>query len=64
MALVSFDNDELASYLRPGLTTIGLPHQNMGQLAVELLLGSEPTAGEHLVPMSVVPRGSLPVAAS
>ncbi len=36
---VSFDNDELASYLRPGLTTIGLPHEEMGREAVRLLLG-------------------------
>ena len=60
VALVSFDNDELASYLRPGLTTIGLPHQKMGQLAVELLLNGPLAAGEHLVPMSAVSRGSLP----
>lgn len=62
VALVSFDNDELASYLRPGLTTIGLPHQKMGELAVELLL-DPPAAGERLVPMPTVLRGSLTVAA-
>lgn len=64
VALVSFDNDELASYLRPGLTTIGLPHAQMGQLAVELLLKTPLASGEHLVPMSAVRRGSLPGTAS
>lgn len=61
VALVSFDNDELASYLRPGLTTIALPHQQMGQRAVELLLDT-PATGEHLVPMPPITRGSLPPA--
>jgi LacI family transcriptional regulator len=58
IAVVSFDNDELASYLRPGLTTIGLPHEEMGRTAVELLLGqnSQPT----MVKMPVIERGSLP----
>ena len=59
VALVSFDNDELASYLRPGLTTIELPHELMGRRAVELLLLRQ-TTGETLVPMSPVIRGSLP----
>lgn len=59
VALVSFDNDELAAYLRPGLTTIALPHEEMGSLAVNLLLGGD-GAAEHLVPMPVIRRGSLP----
>lgn len=62
VALVSFDNDELATYLRPGLTTIGLPHEAMGRAAVELLLAGA-TGGETLVPMPVLVRGSLPGAA-
>jgi LacI family transcriptional regulator len=57
IALISFDNDELASYLRPGLTTVGLPHEQMGQLAVELLLNGLP--GSSLVPMPLFERGSL-----
>jgi LacI family transcriptional regulator len=61
VALVSFDNDELASYLRPGLTTIGLPHEQMGRTAVDLLLGPGPQQ-PTLVPMPVVMRGSLPAA--
>ncbi|WP_196260914.1 LacI family DNA-binding transcriptional regulator [Pelagibacterium limicola] len=59
VALVSFDNDEIASYLRPGLTTIGLPHEEMGRMAISLLLGT-PTPARVLVEMPVVLRGSLP----
>ncbi len=59
VAMVSFDNDELASYLRPGLTTIALPHEAMGRKATELLLGGK-QKGPALVPMPVVTRGSLP----
>ena len=58
VSLVSFDNDELASYLRPGLTTIGLPHEAMGRRAVEMLLGPHP-AGEALIEMPAILRGSL-----
>jgi LacI family transcriptional regulator len=59
VAIVSFDNDEIASYLRPGLTTIALPHEEMGRQSVRLLLegGGD---NEVLVPMPVVARGSLP----
>ena len=58
VSIVSFDNDELAAYLRPGLTTVGLPHEAMGRMAVELLLAGE-TAGETLIPMPVVKRASI-----
>lgn len=58
ISLVSFDNDELAVYLRPGLTTIALPHDQMGKLAVELLLNpTEPATS--LVSMPVLHRGSV-----
>ena len=58
ISVVSFDNDELAAYLRPGLTTVALPHEQMGRDAVRLLLNDdEPT--EHFVPMPVVMRGSI-----
>ena len=63
VSVVSFDNDELAAYLRPGLTTVGLPHEAMGRRAVELLLGqnveSHEAEGEVLVPMPVVTRASI-----
>lgn len=58
MSVVSFDNDELAAYLRPGLTTIALPHTEMGRQAVEMLLG-EDESGQVLVSMPVVERGSI-----
>lgn len=60
VAIVSFDNDEIASYLRPGLTTIGLPHEQMGRRAVELLLGPSRAAHSDLIAMPVIARGSLP----
>jgi LacI family transcriptional regulator len=58
VSVVSFDNDEIGSYLRPGLTTIALPHDEMGRQAVSLLLagGSE---GTTLVAMPVIARGSI-----
>ena len=60
VSIVSFDNDELAAYLRPGLTTIGLPHETMGARAIDLLLaeGDDP-AGETLIAMPVVERASV-----
>jgi LacI family transcriptional regulator len=58
VSIVSFDNDELAAYLRPGLTTVGLPHEAMGRRAVELLLSGD-SVGEVLVPMPVVHRSSI-----
>ncbi len=58
VSIVSFDNDELAAYLRPGLTTVALPHEAMGKRAVELLLAGA-TEGESLIPMPVVTRASI-----
>jgi len=58
LSIVSFDNDEIAAYLRPGLTTVALPHEDMGRRAVEILLAGEP-AGQTLVPMPVVVRNSI-----
>jgi len=59
VSVVSFDNDELAAYLRPGLTTIALPHEEMGREAVRLLLAQDAEPREHLVAMQVIARQSL-----
>lgn len=58
VSIVSFDDDIIASYLRPGLTTIGLPHDEMGRQAVRQLLSGKP-AGEILVAMPVIERASI-----
>jgi len=59
VSVVSFDNDEVAAYLRPGLTTVSLPHEEMGRAAVRLLLAPETEPGEHLVPMPLIERSSI-----
>ncbi len=38
VAVVGFDNREIAHYMRPGLTTFKLPQYEMGEIACELLL--------------------------
>jgi LacI family transcriptional regulator len=59
VSVVSFDDSELAAWLRPSLTSIALPHYQLGWQAVELLLGpaSEPTVTR--VPMPVRRRASI-----
>lgn len=42
MSVVSFDNEELASYLHPGLNSVQIPYLEMGRIAATLIL--EPTA--------------------
>lgn len=58
VAVIGFDNDEIASYLRPGLTTVALPHEAMGREAVRQLLDNEPLR-EVLVPMPIILRASI-----
>jgi LacI family transcriptional regulator len=59
VSVVSFDDDSIASWLRPGLSTAALPHEQMGRLAVELLLGSDPRQGVRLVRMPLRERSSI-----
>ena len=59
VSVVSFDNDELAADLRPGLTTFALPHEEMGRTAVRLLLADSAEVGERLMPMPLIRRDSL-----
>jgi LacI family transcriptional regulator, galactose operon repressor len=58
MSVVSFDDDAIAAWLRPGLSTAALPHEEMGRKAVELLLAG-PVADRRLVPMPLRRRGSI-----
>ncbi|GAB3681926.1 LacI family DNA-binding transcriptional regulator [Saccharopolyspora tripterygii] len=57
VSIVSFDDDEIVNFLRPGLTTVALPFEEMGRRAVELAL-SEVEPGEYLEPMRLQVRGS------
>lgn len=43
MSVVSFDDDVIAAYLRPGLTTAAIPYEEMGRRAMAMLMSdSEP----------------------
>lgn len=66
VSVIGFDDVPLASWLRPELTTIALPHHELGARAVELLVdvveGRRPPQGDPPVlrlPMPVVRRGSV-----
>jgi LacI family transcriptional regulator len=57
VSVVSFDDDAMAAWLRPGLSTAALPHEEMGRTAVEMLLTG--SADHCLVPMPLRRRGSI-----
>lgn len=66
VSVVSFDDYDIAGWMRPGLTTFALPHKEMGRMAVELLVkqierrgapGASPTT--HRVPLMLHQRQSV-----
>jgi LacI family transcriptional regulator len=59
VSVVSFDDSELAAWLRPQLTSISLPHYQLGWQAVELLLGPAQEPKVVRVPMPVRLRASV-----
>lgn len=59
VSVVSFDDDEFAQFVRPGLTTAGLPYEAMGRLAAKLILTGATEPREHLIPMPIMYRGSV-----
>ncbi|MBK8448312.1 MAG: LacI family DNA-binding transcriptional regulator [Micropruina sp.] len=58
ISVVSFDDEVIASYLRPGLTTAAIPYEEMGRRAMEMLL-SDPEPEHLLVPMPLRVRQSV-----
>jgi DNA-binding LacI/PurR family transcriptional regulator len=62
VAVVGFDDVEMASYTYPALTTIRQPMREMGEAAARLLLdhvrGSPKAARSRVIPTSLVVRGS------
>lgn len=59
VSVLSFDDSDLAAWLRPQLTSIALPHYQMGWQAVELLLSPDAEPAVVRVPMTVRSRASV-----
>lgn len=59
VSVVSFDDSDLAGWLRPALTSVALPHYELGRRAVRILLAPEPVEGLEQVPMPVRERSSV-----
>lgn len=59
VAIVSFDDDDIAVYLHPMLTTAAAPFDEMGALAVRILLDDLREPGQQLVPMPIRVRDSV-----
>ena len=59
ISIVSFDDEELASYLRPALTTARIPYELMGRTAVQMVLDPDGPKGEVLVEMPIQVRDSV-----
>lgn len=70
LSVISFDDEQLATYLRPQVTTLRIPYLEMGEIGSHQLLeaiadGDETGKGdgdaghEVLVPMPLIERGSV-----
>jgi LacI family transcriptional regulator len=59
VSVVSFDDPDLASWLRPQLASVALPHFTMGRAAVELLVKGERGPTVHRVAMPLRARASV-----
>lgn len=59
VAVIGYDDQEIAQHLNPTLSSVLLPHREMGQWAVDQLLSDQPLTGsETEIPCPVVPRQS------
>ncbi|GAB3621583.1 LacI family DNA-binding transcriptional regulator [Glutamicibacter endophyticus] len=59
LSVISFDDEVIAGYLRPQLTTIALPYEQMGVRAVNSVLGQQEHSGEQLIDMPLIERQSV-----
>jgi LacI family transcriptional regulator len=59
VSVVSFDDSDLAGWLRPRLTSAAIPHFEMGRRAIEVLLAEDRQQQAHLVPMTLHERESV-----
>jgi LacI family transcriptional regulator len=58
LSVISFDDEYLASYLRPKLTTMQIPYLEIGRTALQLLLDGD-APDRTLVPMPIQERSSV-----
>ena len=58
-SVVSFDDSDLASWLRPQLTSVAIPHFELGRRAVELLLTPDRPNEVTRIPMPLRARASV-----
>lgn len=61
VSVVGFDDVIAASYLTPGLTTIAVPKEDLGWMAIQALLAAiagEPFPAQRVLPVSLVVRQS------
>ncbi len=59
LSVVSFDNSDLAWWLAPGLTSIGLPYYEIGSRAMAITLGAEPRGRVERLAMPRFDRDSV-----
>jgi LacI family transcriptional regulator len=59
ISIASFDDDEIARYLRPQLTTAQIPYEQMGREAMTMLLDPTASPEQRLVPMPLQRRASV-----
>jgi LacI family transcriptional regulator len=59
VSIVSFDDDDIAVYLEPKLTTAAFPYEQMGEMAVRVILEGGTPQPEYLVEMPIRVRGSV-----
>jgi LacI family transcriptional regulator len=59
VSVVSFDDSDLAAWLHPAVTSVALPHAELGRRAVELLLDTEREPGVDRIPMPLHERESI-----
>ena len=58
VSVISFDDEELAEFQRPGLTTARLPYEEMARRGVEMLLGERELSHERIT-MPLIVRDSV-----
>jgi LacI family transcriptional regulator len=59
LSVVAFDDSVLADWLQPGLSSVALPHHEMGRLATDLLIKGDRHPAVHRIEMLLRHRDSV-----